>query len=260
MDRNDGVREEPGVVAEEALVKKYADVKEALRQPFLAKQIRKLPATKGDPNTGKGKRPALDYVGHATVTDRLNFVLDEDWHYTIDNEFLHGADYWVRGTMTICGVSRVEYGDGKNPKDAIGNFLRRAAMRFGVGLDLWEKNEIKEAQAQASTKVEPPTVGKVSEGQGMAAVDDPPGESKGKMPSGAGTGEAEEQTSTQPLPLPITEQHKETLRERFGSRKSLEGAREMFQTEERPIKNIGNLTADEAWQLIQALEKEEVSV
>lgn len=136
-------------------------LQQALRKPFLPKQIGRLPKT--------AKRPALDYVSHAVVTDRLNFVVP-GWTYTIEKEWEIVAleadkngnprevrTYWVRGTMTIGDVSRVEYGDGDDPKDAIGNFIRRGAMRFGVGLDLWMKQD-GEASASSPPLQEPTPV------------------------------------------------------------------------------------------------------
>lgn len=108
-------------------------MREGLRKKFPKDQIGTLPATQ--------KRPALSYIGHAAVVDRLNEVAP-DWFYVIDQTFDHGGQFWVRGTMTIGGVSRPEYGDGDDPKDAIGNFIRRGAMRFGVALDLWSKEDL----------------------------------------------------------------------------------------------------------------------
>jgi hypothetical protein len=122
-------------------VKGYADdleLRTALRKPFAKNQIKKLP--KVEPKDGKKGRPALDYVSHGVVTDHLNLVVP-GWTYQIKSEFVHGGTYWVRGTMTIGDVARDEYGDGDDPKDAIGNFIRRGAMRFGVALDLWIKGE-----------------------------------------------------------------------------------------------------------------------
>lgn len=109
------------------------DVRDKLREPFPKSQIGKLPAT--------NKRPALDYVGHAAVSQRLNDVVP-GWTYSITERFLWENECWVEGIMVIDGISRVEYGDGKNPKDAVGNFIRRAAMRFGVALDLWSRQEL----------------------------------------------------------------------------------------------------------------------
>jgi hypothetical protein len=119
---------------------------EALRKPFPKEQIGKLPAT--------SKRPALDYVGHAAVTDRLNRVCAGLWSYTIDELFSVEGTVWVRGTLTIGDVSRPEYGDGANPKEAVGNFLRRAAMRFGVALDLWSREELESSPAVSEPAAE----------------------------------------------------------------------------------------------------------
>lgn len=108
-------------------------VRDWLRKPFKPEQIGKLPATQ--------KRPALDFVGHAAVTDRLNKIAP-DWSYTVDTMSELNGKVWIRGTMTIGGVSRPEFGDGDDPKEAIGNFIRRGAMRFGVAIDLWSREEL----------------------------------------------------------------------------------------------------------------------
>jgi len=122
-------------------------MRKGLREEFPPEQIGKLPRT--------DKRPELDFVGHAAVTDRLNAVAP-DWSYVIDDEKRYVAQQtnqrtgeirevvtvWLRGTMTVGGISRVEYGDGDDFKEAIGNFIRRAAMRFGVALDLWSRQEL----------------------------------------------------------------------------------------------------------------------
>src|SRR5437762_841445 len=76
-----------------------ADMRHALREPFPPEQIGKLPRT--------AKRPELDFVGHAAVTDRLNAVAP-DWSYTIDEFIPQGETVWIRGTFTVGGVSRPE--------------------------------------------------------------------------------------------------------------------------------------------------------
>jgi hypothetical protein len=49
--------------------------------------------------------------------------------------------------MTVLGVTRIGFGDpGRNSgpnaiKETIGDFIRNAAMRFGVGTYLWSKSE-----------------------------------------------------------------------------------------------------------------------
>ena len=115
---------------------------EHLKHPFDRKQISKLPKT--------DKRPALDYVNHAHVTNRLNQYAP-DWSYTLDEMFTQGGECWVRGTMTIYGSSRVEFGKGKNPLEAMSHFIRRAAMRFGVATDLWAKEDFEESTDPSSS-------------------------------------------------------------------------------------------------------------
>ena len=114
----------------------------ALRKPFPKESIGKLP---------KGGA-MLDYVGHAAVTDRL-LTVDPEWSWepmaTDDNglpAFDRSGNLWIK--LTICGVTRLGVGDGKNAKEVVGDAIRNAAMRFGVALDLWAKENLVEfAQA-----------------------------------------------------------------------------------------------------------------
>lgn len=106
-----------------------------LRKPFDAKQIGKLP---------KGG-VLLDFVGHAAVTDRL-LQVDPEWSwepFAVDERGLPALDaegnLWIR--LTICGVTRIGVGDGKT-KERIGDAIRNAAMRFGVALDLWSREDL----------------------------------------------------------------------------------------------------------------------
>jgi hypothetical protein len=100
----------------------------------------------------------LSYVGHAELTHRL---LDADplWDWeplSLDQrglpQFDENGGLWIR--LTVCGHSRLGYGDSqgkKGPnaiKEAIGDALRNAAMRFGAALDLWAKSDLKAAQAE----------------------------------------------------------------------------------------------------------------
>lgn len=94
----------------------------------------------------------LDYVGHAAVTDRL-LTVDPSWTWeplALDDQGLPAIDQagnlWIR--MTVCGVTRIGVGDGKNMKERIGDAIRNAAMRFGVALDLWSKEELSGGQDQ----------------------------------------------------------------------------------------------------------------
>lgn len=131
----------------------------ALRAPFKPEQVGKLPKpTKRENPKGKCNEcggwhglPAvhLDYVGHAAVTDRF-LQVDPTWTWapmaTDSNGFPlldNKGGLWIN--LTLCGVTRPGYGDegnGKGMKEIIGDALRNAGMRFGVGLDLWSKEDL----------------------------------------------------------------------------------------------------------------------
>ncbi|WP_198519577.1 hypothetical protein [Microbacterium sp. BR1] len=96
----------------------------------------------------------LDYVGHAALTKRL-LEADPEWSWEplgFDDKGLPALDgnggLWIR--LTVCGVSRLGYGDaqgksgGNAVKEAIGDALRNAGMRFGAALDLWHKGDLSE--------------------------------------------------------------------------------------------------------------------
>lgn len=114
----------------------------------------------------------LDYVGHADTTDRLLSV-DPEWNWepmSFDQSGLPARDHeggmWIR--LTVCGVTRIGYGhpDGKTGgnaiKEVIGDAIRNAAMRFGVALDLWRKDETpaesqQTAPQQKTSREHPPS-------------------------------------------------------------------------------------------------------
>ncbi len=143
------------------------DQASALRAPFPKEAIGKLPKPykKESPKGvckdcgGYHGLPAahLDYVGHAAVTDRL-LKVDPEWTWEPvatgpdGLPFLDaGGGLWIR--MTVAGVTRLGYGDqtnGKGIKEIIGDALRNAAMRFGVALDLWSKEDL-QAEADDDT-------------------------------------------------------------------------------------------------------------
>jgi hypothetical protein len=125
---------------------------DALRAPFPKEQIQKLP-------TGGLQ---LDYVSHAWVTDRL-LKIDPTWNWepvAFDEaglpKFDDNGGLWIK--LTVCGVTRYGYGEpqGRDKFDAvkgsIGNAIRVAALRFGVALDLWAKEQPAPAEAKPAAK------------------------------------------------------------------------------------------------------------
>lgn len=134
-----------------------------LRAPFEPSRIGKLPKPTRKDNTkgncsecgGYHGLPAvhLDYVGHAATTDRLLSV-DPSWSWRpmavgpSGEPLKTDGGLWIE--LTVCGVTRPGFGDGASMKEIIGDAIRNAAMRFGVALDLWAKEDI-------SPPVEKPT-------------------------------------------------------------------------------------------------------
>jgi hypothetical protein len=149
----------------------------ALREPFPAAAIGKLPkalrrdSSKGDCEVCGGYHglPAvhLDYVGHAATTDRL-LKVDAAWTwepvaFDADGAPLirrngSEAEMWIK--LTVRGVTRYGVGTASAnsfdlPKQLIGDAIRNAAMRFGVALDLWAKEDLHDIQ-NPPAEAEPP--------------------------------------------------------------------------------------------------------
>ncbi|MEU6925484.1 hypothetical protein [Streptomyces sp. NPDC046631] len=100
----------------------------------------------------------LDYVGHADLTGRL-LEADPLWTWepmAFDQDglpkFDHNGGLWIR--LTVAGHTRLGYGDSQGKtgpnavKEAIGDALRNAGMRFGAALDLWSKTDQDKAKAE----------------------------------------------------------------------------------------------------------------
>lgn len=152
-----------------------------LREPFAPGQISKLPKeTRNQIEARKANKQLmvwnckecgghhhkdavhLDYVGHAALTHRL-LDTDPEWFWepvAFGQDGLPVLDrnggLWIR--LTVLGVTRLGYGDadgkqgGNAIKEAIGDALRNAAMRFGAALDLWHKGDLHADEAEAEPK------------------------------------------------------------------------------------------------------------
>jgi len=134
-----------------------ADFSADLRKPFPPETIGKIPKA--------GRQ--LDYVGHAAVTDRL-LTVDPSWTwepmgYAADGRpaiHVRGdqATLWIK--LTVCGVTRPGVGSvaaskADVEKELVGDALRNAAMRFGVALDLWSKEELESQQNESQPRTAP---------------------------------------------------------------------------------------------------------
>jgi len=190
-----------------------------LRQPFPPKMILRKPASSG--------RPAQDYVSHVAVVDRLNAVVpgwtfglvevieERGWVEVGENKkrrFVPDPTgprhvVAVRGWMEIDGVRREEVGEvehfttyGDELKKATSDFLKRAAMRWGVAIDLWAKEELSEASAEVEPVPSTVTSGEAhSEGGGMAEAGDRSALAYGEG-AGAAPAEPEGVASSSPPP------------------------------------------------------------
>lgn len=146
---------------------KVEDAKK-LRDAFAPEQIGKLPKptkkenAKGNCDVCGGYHglPAihLDYVGHAAVTDRL-LQVDPTWTWEPmvvgpnGEPLIVNGGLWIK--LTVAGVTRPGWGDGANVKEMIGDAIRNAAMRFGVALDLWAKEDISHEPVQSGGEPQP---------------------------------------------------------------------------------------------------------
>jgi hypothetical protein len=121
-----------------------------------------------------GKLPrggiTLDFVGHAEIT-KILIEVDPNWSWepvawTTDGRpaiaTVNGmAVMW--GKLTVLGQTRLGVGSARHDKpdldkELIGDFLRNAAMRFGISLSLWSKSEWEEQQAAPRKPAEPKPV------------------------------------------------------------------------------------------------------
>jgi hypothetical protein len=202
-----------------------------LRGPFPKEAIGHLPRG--------GKQ--LDYVGHAAVTDRL-LTVDPTWSwepFSVDEAGQPVLVYrdgkpvglWIR--LTVCGITRPGYGSVEPGafdavKQLIGDALRNAAMRFGVALDLWAKEDLGGAEFSQTAQVA--ETRKSSSGVGQDKSE----------------GGAAAQAQGTPAPddaSPATEKQLERAVRVYGSRNALAFAAK---------KNVDALTAAEAADLIAA--------
>jgi len=115
----------------------------------------------------------LEYVGHAATTSRL-LEVDPEWSWEPMAYDMGGLplfdgnrNLWIK--LTVCGVTRIGVGDGLGLKECIGDAIRNAAMRFGVALDLWAKEDLPMVDEQRSEPEAPPATRTMSRTTGRQA-------------------------------------------------------------------------------------------
>jgi len=119
-----------------------------------------------------GKLPrggiTLDFVGHAEIT-RILLEIDANWSWEPVAWAVNGRPFITEvngmavmwGYLTILGQPRLGVGSARADKsdldkELVGDFLRNAAMRFGISLSLWSKSEWEE-QVATPRRVETPS-------------------------------------------------------------------------------------------------------
>lgn len=130
----------------------------------------------------KGGRQ-LDFVGHADVTKFL-LEIDPNWSWVpiqwdngrpaihVENGI---ATMW--GELRVLGQARLGVGsvEAKKPdldKELVSDFLRNAAMRFGICLALWTKQEWDDIDTQAKPASKPALRNSNAEASEPVAQDD----------------------------------------------------------------------------------------
>lgn len=108
----------------------------------------------------------LDFVGHADIT-KILLEIDPHWRWVpiawdngrpaihVENGM---ATMW--GELTLLGQARLGVGSVRADKpeldkELVGDFLRNAAMRFGICLSLWTKQEWEDLGDKPSQRATP---------------------------------------------------------------------------------------------------------
>lgn len=172
---------------------------QALRTPFPTESVGLLPrATRRNvpdsekkvcPDCGAfiGPHIHLNYVGWSAVVDR---ILSNDLAWTWDayatddhglpmyRESPNGleVELWIR--LTIAGVTRpgvgiVSKGDEDLGKKLVSDALKNAAAKFGLALDLWNKDELESLignQTVATRRRKPPSASTATPREGHSSA------------------------------------------------------------------------------------------
>ncbi len=110
----------------------------------------------------------LDFVGHADVTKML-IEIDPQWSweptafdadglpaYRVENGMAHMAGWLTIHGVRRLGIGSVAHNKGDLLKELASDFIRNAAMRFGICLSLWTKQEWDDVDRPVSAPVPAP--------------------------------------------------------------------------------------------------------
>lgn len=125
---------------------------------------------------GPGGR-MLDYIDWPFIQERLDSVVPGEWDLVLEPIAIQqGGDdpFAVKARLTILGVIRENIGTGKDWKDAATDASKRAAVRFGIGLELYEKPAGNQtAAASRSNTSSQPSTSRPSAQTATDGADDP---------------------------------------------------------------------------------------
>lgn len=119
-----------------------------LRRPFTPAAVK----WKVQASFGKPPHTALivGYIDARLVTERLNTVCPAAWYE--GSAANPGAPpfepvNWSSGGMlcrlTVCGVTRQDVGNGKDAKSMVSDSLKRAAVKFGIGVSVYATPQVR---------------------------------------------------------------------------------------------------------------------
>lgn len=121
------------------------DAAKELRRPFMPEAVKwkaqsflgmkKGSDNKPDPKTAKGAL-IVAHINARLVVERLN-LLTPEWE-----DHFEPLQHGMRCDLTVCGVSRSGYGIGRDLKAAESDALKRAAVKFGVGVSLYAMQSV----------------------------------------------------------------------------------------------------------------------
>lgn len=106
------------------------------------------PLDPADIKIRRDKEKDLRYIDARVVINRLNDVAFGQWSSYVQ-EVKQGADgkYYAIGTLTICGITHGDCGVSETdkyfdpPKAAVSDLLKRCAVRFGLGIELYSDDD-----------------------------------------------------------------------------------------------------------------------
>jgi hypothetical protein len=122
----------------------------------------------------------LDYIDWPFIQHRLDEVVPGEWSLKLED--IHGPassdePFACKASLTVRGVTRENIGTGKDWKEAATDASKRAAVRFGIGLELYQKGATARPQtapASGGTRSSAPAPTPASPAPQAAQGDDVP--------------------------------------------------------------------------------------